>query len=698
MRGDSNSDIKNNVSSNRLSTLSSLSTSNPTTNKTSKSNCRSSSLTSTSITLKSNRNQLNKLIDLDASESESTDYVTGDSNSKSISDKNDLEILIENASTSDDASSKSSNRTFSIDNSSINTSSSRTSSHSTRTLTKNISKSLSESISDRSFSSQQSSTKQLINTSTSLYTTADDCSCDCRSDSSATLNENLNDAICCSRSSCLVSNCTCCLTHPNYLNKFKVNDKLVEQDETECLDNSSLDSSEGYNESTTTSFRISSHSKSLNQVNSDDQSTYNQEHTYTMTEDNDDDLQKDNNKLIKINELIELTNKSDDSNNHSKKFNQINQIKKIETNLIDFKNSHYDNQHSCATISESNNYEQLISNSPQASNEQDNSTIDQISDTNSSPLNDEETSSLSQLTKSIRTSNASKLAKQASDTIKLSHNNSSKFHQLTEKQLIEMVDSNLKSSLMQFQIQKLNTDSAKLITMNLDEDDLTDEDEEEDDVDIEKIKPNQLHLNTLSDISLLTFPEVEENVDTYKQHNSSRCLLNCSPNKCSSKNHNDLIDDTSTLNDLNLLNDLSDFNNSINTQSTAQIDDDQLMKYNDPTLNPGDHSSELDSDLDVEFDQEDEELVCLDEGHDQDIELLISNNLSTDICDNLENCDNNNKEEKNDLENSDSEMKDENKVEPIQQRLIALNKLSTDDFVIINNTNFDKFVSSKYSI
>lgn len=311
-------------------------------------------------------------------------------------------------------------------------------------------------------------------------------------------------------------------------------------------------------------------------------------------------------------------------------------------------------------------------------------------------MNDEDTTSLSQLTKSnfnsLQTiSNLS--TSQISETLKPDDSND---HQSMNRSIDE--NCNLNGKVSNFSCKNTENldqnngdanlnqnsllkpmDSDRLITMNL-EDENTDENQSDD-----KMKANQqLHLNTMSDISMLTFPEVDENVDTYKQHASSRCLLNCSPNKCSSKNHNDLlIDETNTYNDVNLF---KDFSNA----STAQVrfdgqlangfgdEDDHLdIRYIYPTLKSGDHSSELDSDLDAEFDNEEDELILLQEEQDAD---LISQDLLSDVY-NQENVDEN----------------DEN--DYFEPRILDLNKLAQDDnYLKIGKTNLDDFVSSKHSI
>jgi len=234
-------------------------------------------------------------------------------------------------------------------------------------------------------------------------------------------------------------------------------------------------------------------------------------------------------------------------------------------------------------------------------------------------------------------------------------------------------------------------DSGKLVTMNLEEE----EEETDDDESDEKMKGNQLHLNTLSDISMLTFPEVDENVDTYRQH--SRCLLEfsfdqsspkCSPYKFGSRqekcsppkhlnehhndHHNDLPDETNTYNDVNLIKDFS--NTSTAHVRFAEEDDEDhidVHRYTaDATLNSGDHSSELDSDLDAEFDQfdqfdqeEDDELVLLKENE------LASEEVKTDVCNQVN-----------------------------RPKIIDLSRLAADDTVIFNQTNLENFVSSKYSM
>lgn len=524
----------------------------------------------------------------------------------------------------------------------------------------------------------QSSTRRLLdNASNSLYTTADDCSCR----SSPTITCDANGAIPCSNSSCLIS--ACCSTNINYINKLKEqHDRLVELDETECFEQSDSDSSSSSSsseennleedESSSSSSQENSKTQSseVNEVKSEDQSTYNQSHTYTLSED-EDGLQEDaayeslnsklnRLKLTSLNALITRTNQASHFNRHTNRFDRTNQTQL--TNRINNKQSDAN-----TADSQSNGYERLTSRQSDLRETNDRQRTDSgdhdrttISETNSSPLNDEDTSSLSQLTKSgdsLRT--ASTVPTPPSGTL-VKPLESSTFNQLTDKQLIEMQ-----------QDDRENADSGRvrnsdrLVTMNLDESDEMFSDEEK----LIKANQPQAHQNTMSDISMLTFPEVDENVDlldTYKQPTqaSSTCALNCDE-KCSSK---DLIDETATYNDLHLLKGFDD-------TSTAQVrfdEDNQLYKYTDPTIHSGDHSSELDSDLDAEFDREEDELVLLQQANEQ----VDEEELPTDIC--------------------DYELQENGRAGHC--RIIDLKKLAQDDNIIFSKTNLENFVSSKYSL
>ena len=610
MRGDTNSDVKPNVSSN--SSNSRFSTATTSKDGESSTNCRSS---------------------ISSSQTSSSDGSSSQTelDSQTVSDillENETQNLLDSRTSSSDSRSSSSD-SYRADSSrpAQRTSSSNSSKVNSKTYTKSVSKSrsknLTETISEaisEIISEDVSSTKQLLNASTSLYTTADECSCD----TTLTLDPNV---ICCSRSSCLIS--TCCSTHLNYLARLKCNqDTLIEQDETECFAISNLDQ---YSDDSTPS------GDSLNQVKSEDQSTYNQTYTFSQTDDlqvNETPNRKMLNdlKLTNLNDLITRTNFNSTTNQPSNDLNQTNRT------------NHLINKQPLAEP-----------NSTTSHRPPPNELTDQISSTTSSPLNNEDTTSLSQLTKtndSIRTSN---VPTQQSDTLK--PDSSPIVDNRLSNRPIEHATNGAKRNLNNL------SNSAKLITMNFEDDVETDELTDE-----QINKPNQhLHLNTLSDISMLTFPEVDENVnETYKQHASSRCLLDCSPTKRSTKTPaNDPLLDEMTYNDVNLL---RDFSNTSTAQVRFADEDDHLdVRYADPTINSGDHSSELDSDLDAEFDQDDDELVLL-----QDADL-ISDELTTDVYNDANLCEN-------------------------VPRYIDLSKLAQDDNVLFTKTNLDKFVSSKYSI
>ena len=544
----------------------------------------------------------------------------------------------------------------------------------------------------------QSSTRRLLDASNSLYTTADDCSCR----SSPTLTCDANDVIHCSKSSCLIS--ACCSTNINFINRLKEqHDRLVELDETECFENCNLDEDssadsledgnmedelednleeEGSSSSDSSQENSKTQSSEVNQVKSEDQSTYNQSHTYTLSE---DDLQEDAGhhydrlnsklnrlKLTSLNALITRTNQAshfnhpNSTNNPTNSFDLTNPIKL--TNQIN-KNKHQNT----ANPADTNGYDRLTAN--QRSDLEEMNTggrqrtdlgdqLDDrttVSETNSSALNDEDTSSLSQLTKSadsLQTTSTVPTQQQSGTLIKPLE--SSTFNQLTDKQLIEMEEDDEKD-------RPRNENSERLVTMNLDETDEMYSDEER----LIRANQPQLHQNTMSDISMLTFPEVDGNMETlgsYKQ--GSKCLPSCGE-KCSS-NHHDLLDETNTYNDLHLLKEFDDLNTS-----TAQVrfdEDNQLYKYTDPTIHSGDHSSELDSDLDAEFDREEDELVLLQQGNGQADE----DELPTDVC--------------------DYNLQENRRPEASNCRIIDIKKLAQDDNIIFSKENLENFVSSKYSL
>lgn len=572
-----------------------------------------------------------------------------------------------------------------------NASESRSGSYS-RSKTDSVSDSQSETIS-------QSSTRRLLDASNSLYTTADDCSCR----SSLTLTCDANDVIPCSKSSCLIS--ACCSTNINFINRLKEqHDRLVELDETECYDNCNLDDEdssansleedseeddgkleeepEDRSSSGSSQGNSKTQSGEVNQVKSEDQSTYNQSHTYTLSEEDEeeDGLQEGrrydrlNSKLNRLNltslnALITRTNQASHFNRSNPTNNPTNNCE-LQTNQMQLTNR-INKKQSAANPADtiSNGYERLSqrsdlkesgggSDAPSSRQRTDSGDpLDDrttISETNSSALNDEDTSSLSQLTKSNDDSLGSSPTvptQQPSGTL-IKPLDSSTFNQLTDKQLIEMEEDG----------GSRQKNSDRLVTMNLDETDEPFSDEER----LLKGNRAQLHLNTMSDISMLTFPEVD---GTFKQGTSSKCLLDCGE---SSKNHHELLDETNTYNDLRLLKEFDDLNTS-----TAQVrfdEDNQLYKYTDPTIHSGDHSSELDSDLDAEFDREEDELVLLQQAAEQ----VDDEELPTDIC--------------------DYNLQENRPTEASHCRIIDLKRLAQDDNIIFSKANLENFVSSKYSL
>lgn len=584
-------------------------------------------------------------------------------------------------------------------------------------VTQNTSKSLPDSGSSSKYASKsesnsdtlsentlQSSTRRLLDASNSLYTTAEDCSCP----SSLTLTCDANDAIRCSNSSCLIS--ACCSANINYINKLKEqHDRLVELDETECFEHSDLEDSsssgsseeedgnleeedennleedESSSSSSSSQKNSKTQSSEVNEVKSEDQSTYNQSHTYTLSED-EGGLQEHADhpydslnrlKLTSLNALITRTNQASHFNRHANPTNSFDRTNLIQlTNRI---NKNYKQSDANTADSQSNGYARLTqasrgSDLKETNSRQRTDSGDQpddrttVSETNSSPLNDEDTSSLSQLTKSgdsLRT--ASTVPTQQPSGTLVKPLESSTFNQLTDKQLIEMQQDDRAENDRADSSRVRNSD--RLVTMNLDESDELFSDEEK----LINANQPQMHQNTMSDISMLSFPEVDENVDlldTYKQLGaSSKC-----GEKCSSKNHHDLIDETNTYNDTHLLKEFDDLNTS-----TAQVrfdEDNQLYKYADPTIHSGDHSSELDSDLDAEFDREEDELVLLQQAAEQVDEE--EEELPTDIC--------------------DYDLQENRRTDASHCRIIDLKKLAQDDNIIFSKTNLENFVSSKYSL